>query len=200
MNIAKALKNYFLMTKPKTFNHFLDRSLAHVKRFNNQPQHFPESVAEHSFYVAYFTSILSSFLKKAGETIDETKAIKLALLHDMEEAISGDILNPFKHYNEEVLSAIRKVSKETVGLMFEDLPKDLSAELTALWNEDLERQSKESQVVKAADRISLIAKCYEETKAGNEFFTPIYEREFDKLYKLEYTWWQKIKDDILTTR
>src|SRR3989344_3599901 len=99
-----------------TFNHFLNRSLAHVKRFNSQPQHFPESVAEHTFYVAYFTIILSSFLKRAGEPVDETKAIKLALLHDMEEAISGDILNPFKHYNDEVLSAIRKVNKETIGL------------------------------------------------------------------------------------
>ena len=180
-----------------TFNHFLNRSLAHVKRFNSQPQHFPESVAEHTFYVAYFTIILSSFLKRAGEPVDETKAIKLALLHDMEEAISGDILNPFKHYNDEVLSAIRKVNKETIGLMFEDLPKDLGAELIEIWNEDLERETKESQIIKVADRLSLIAKCYEEIKAGNGFFEPIYERELGKLYKLELSWWQKIKDDIL---
>lgn len=179
------------------FQHFLDRSLAHVKRFNNRPQHFPESVAEHSFYVIYFTSIISRLLKKVGEEIDEAKTIKMAILHDMEETISGDILNPFKHYNEEIVSIIRKVNQETIALAFENLPEDLKAEFIELWKEESKKETKEAQVVKLADKISLIAKCYEEMKAGNEFFKPIYERELAKLYEIEFPWWQKIKKEIL---
>ncbi len=181
----------------KVFEHFLDRSLAHVVRFNGKPQQFPESVAEHSFYVAYFTSILLYFLKECAEDIDEIKVLKIALIHDMEEAFSGDILTPFKHYNEEIAEAIRKVNRNTIPLMFEDLPKDLSSEFIKLWTEDAEQSSREAQVVKLADKLSLISKCYEETKAGNDYFKPIYDKELEKLKNLEHPWWQKIKKDIL---
>src|SRR3989338_9852322 len=125
------------------FQHFMDRALAHVKRFNNRPQHFPESVAEHSFYVIYFTTILLYFLKNSGEEIDEAKTIKMAVLHDMEETVSGDILNPFKHYNEEIVSTIRKVNQETIALVFENLPEDLSAEFVELWKEESKKETKE---------------------------------------------------------
>jgi len=181
----------------KIFEHFLDRSLAHVVRFNGKPQQFTESVAEHSFYVAYFTTILLYFLRKAGEPIDEAKALKIAVVHDMEEAFSGDILTPFKHYNEEILKAIRKVNRDTIPMMFEDLPQELGTEMVNLWLEDAEQSSKEAQVVKLADKLSLISKCYEETKVGNDYFKPIYDRELDKLENIKYAWWQKIKKNIL---
>jgi len=181
----------------KIFEHFLDRSLAHVVRFNGKPQQFPESVAEHSFYVTYFTTILLHFLKKAGEPVDEAKALKIALVHDMEEAFSGDILTPFKHYNEEILGAIRKVNRDMIPMAFENLPQELGKEMISLWLEDAEQSSKEGQVVKLADKISLISKCYEETKVGNDYFKPIYERELDKLKNISHPWWQKIKENIL---
>ncbi|MBI1838948.1 MAG: HD domain-containing protein [Candidatus Colwellbacteria bacterium] len=181
----------------KAFEHFLDRSLAHVIRFNGQPQQFSESVAEHSFYVAYFTSVIVYFLKKCGEDIDEAKALKIALVHDMEEAISGDILTPFKHYNNEILEAIRKVNRDTIPLVFEDLPNDLKMQFISFWNEDTEQVTKEAQVVKLADKISLICKCYEEVKVGNEFFKPIYEKELEKIKTLDYPWWNKIREQIL---
>lgn len=181
----------------KVFEHFLNRSLAHVVRFNSQPQQFPESVAEHTFFVAYFASILLYFLKKENETIDEIKVLKMALVHDMEEIFSGDILTPFKHFNQEILTAIQNVSRQTIPMVFEDLPSDLSSEFVALWNEESKQESKEAQVVKLADKISLMAKCYEEMKIGNNFFRPIYEREMEKLKALNQPWWLKIKKDIL---
>ncbi len=181
----------------RIFEYFLDRSLAHVVRFNGKPQHFTESVAEHSFYVAYFTSILLHFLKNAEEEINEVKALKIALVHDMEEAFSGDILTPFKHYNEEITEAIHKVNRNAIPIMFEDLPKDLSMELIKLWTENAEQNSKEAEVVQLADKLSLISKCYEEIKVGNDYFKPIYERELEKLKNLKHPWWQKIKEDIL---
>ena len=175
----------------------MDRSLAHVVRFNGKPQQFPESVAEHSFYVAYFTTILLHLLKEAGESVDEAKTLKIALIHDMEETFSGDILTPFKHYNDEILEAVRKVNKEMIPMVFENLPEELASDFIKLWTEDTEQSSKEAQVVKLADKLSLISKCYEETKAGNDYFKPIYERELEKLKNLEFPWWQKIKSKII---
>ncbi|MBI2592818.1 MAG: HD domain-containing protein [Candidatus Colwellbacteria bacterium] len=179
------------------FKHFLDRSLSHVIRFSSHEQHFRESVAEHSFYVTYFVAVICHLLKKAGETIDEAKAIKIALVHDMEEAFTGDIVSPFKHYSEELLSAIRKVNQEVIQEVFEDLPGDLSSDFISLWQEDLEQKTREAQVVKLADKISVVAKAYEEVKAGNEFFKPVYEKHFKELQELDHPWWQKIKGEIL---
>ena len=181
----------------KIFEHLLDRSLAHVVRFNSSPQHFPESVAEHSFFTTYFTVLILFFLKEAGEVVDEAKAMKIALVHDMEEAMSGDILTPFKHYNNEILEAIRKVNRDTIPLVFKNLPDNLSKELISLWLEDAEQSSKEGQIVKLADKISLISKCYEEVKVGNEFFKEIYDSQLIKLREVEYPWWLKIKERIL---
>lgn len=184
--------------KPKHFfEHFLDRSLAHVVRFSGNPQHFHETVGEHSFYVAYFTTILCYFLREAGVKVDEARAMKIALVHDMEESFSGDIRGPFKHRSKEVLDAIRKAGREIIPLVFEDLPKDLSREFIALWKEDTEQKTMEAKVVKVADELSLIAKCHEEAKVGNEFFRPIYERHLEKLRDLDHLWWEKIKGKVL---
>jgi len=180
------------------FDHLLERNLAHVKRFNNRPQHFPESVAEHSFYVAHFTQILCWLLEKEKITVDTKKAIQMALLHDQEEGFSGDILNPFKHFNEKVAAAIREVNNETIEMMFEDLPDRLKKDFINLWNEEQRRKSLESQIVKVADGLSLISKCFEEMEAGNSYFEEIYKRELKNLKQLDYPWWQKIRNSVLS--
>jgi len=181
----------------KIFDHLLNRNLAHVTRFNNRPQHFPESVAEHSFYVSYFTLLLTKLLEKQKVKIDGKKALQIAIIHDAEEGFSGDILNPFKHYNEKVYQAIKEVNREMVGETFIDLPTDLSSELVELWHEETNTKTLEAQVVKVADKLSLLSKCFEEIKAGNNYFEEIYKHQLSSLKKLDYPWWQKIRDEVL---
>lgn len=181
----------------QVFSHLLNRSLAHVKRFNNRPQHFPESVAEHSFYVAYFTQILCWLLEEEKTKVDSEKALQMALIHDQEEGFSGDILTPFKHFNDKVASAIREVNNETIEMMFEDLPEKMKTDFIALWKEEQARASIESQVVKVADGLSLITKCFEEMEAGNSYFQEIYKRVLTELKNLDYPWWNKVRGQVL---
>ena len=182
----------------KIFDHLLNRSLAHVTRFNNRPQHFEESVAEHSFYVAYMTQIICWLITERKVKVDIKKAIQMALIHDQEEGFSGDILNPFKHYNKKVSEAIKEVNKETINMMFEDLPREMSKDFVRLWHEESERDSVEAQVVKVADTLSLISKCYEEMETGNNYFSSIYKKEIKNLRNLSHPWWKKIKDQVLS--
>jgi 5'-deoxynucleotidase len=184
---------------PKFFDHFLNRNLAHVVRFNNRPQLFPESVAEHSYYVAYFTMLLTSVMKKNKISVDAQKAVQMAMIHDAEEGFSGDILNPFKHYNDKVFAAIREVNREMIAEMFVDLPKALSTEIVDLWKEENAATSVEAQVVKIADKLSLLSKCHEEIQTGNNYFKDIYSRELKELKTLKWPWWAKIRPQILTS-
>lgn len=135
--------------------------------------------------------------QKEKVNIDTHKAVTMALIHDSEEGFSGDILNPFKHFNEKIASAIREVNEETVGLMFEELPANLSKDLIDLWHEEQRRDSIESQVVKLSDSLSLISKCFEEIEAGNSNFHEIYRKEIKKISGQKYPWWKKIRDDVL---
>ncbi len=181
----------------KFFQHLLNRNLAQVVRFNNRPQHFPESVAEHSYYVAYFGLLLCKLLDKKNIRVDSTKVMQMALIHDSEEGLTGDILNPFKHHNDKVFSAIREVNKEMIKEVFSDLPKDLATDLEDLWKEENAQTSLESQVVKISDRLSLLSKCNEEIEAGNDYFKDIYSRELKELKKLDWVWWVKVRKEVL---
>lgn len=183
---------------PKIFDHLLNRNLAHVTRFNNRPQHFEESVAEHSFYVAHITQVICWLLTEKKVKIDSNKAIQMALIHDQEEGFSGDILNPFKHFNPKVESAIKEVNKETIQMMFENLPGKMSKDFVKLWQQESARDSIEAQVVKVADTLSLISKCFEEMEAGNSYFAQIYKKELKNLRTLSYPWWKKIRGQVLS--
>ena len=179
------------------FSHILNRGLAHVMRFSSTPQHFPESVAEHSFYTAYYVSLLCDLLVKVDIQINREKAITMALIHDTEEMFSGDILNPFKHYSNEVKEAIQRVNEEVIPQMYEGLPDDMKEKYIGLWNEESQGESTEAQLVKIADRLSLLSKCAEEVKVGNGFFKKIYESQLQFLLDFDVAWWKKIKDQVL---
>ncbi len=178
------------------FKHITDRSLAHVVRFNSRPQHFQESVAEHSFYTAYIASILCDLLEQERIKIDREKVLMMALVHDSEEMFSGDILSPFKHHSPQVKNAIKTVNQELIKEVFEDLPKNIQEKYVTLWNEESRQESIEAQVVKVSDRISLIGKCAEEITAGNDFFKEIYDTELSALKDDTKEWWQKIKTHV----
>lgn len=181
----------------KFFDHILNRNLAQVVRFNNRPQHFPESVAEHSYYVAYFGLLLCKLLDEKKISVDSTKVMQMSLIHDSEEGLTGDILNPFKHHNDKVFQAIREVNKEMIKEVFSDLPANLAKDLEELWKEENAHTSLEAQVVKISDRLSLLSKCFEEIEAGNDYFKEIYTRELKELKKLDWDWWAKIRGQVL---
>jgi putative hydrolase of HD superfamily len=194
----RKIKDYTVSTMAKIYDHILNRVLAHVTRFNNRPQHFQESVAEHTYYVAYFSLILCNLLEKKKIKADTKKVLQMALVHDAEEEFSGDILNPFKHFNEKVSKAIRDVNKQMIGEMFVNLPKDLKSELVKLWNEENASKTIEAQIVKVADKLSLLSKCFEEIQAGNGYFSEIYKWQLTNLKKLDHPWWKKIRVDVLS--
>ncbi|MCA9616147.1 MAG: HD domain-containing protein, partial [Myxococcales bacterium] len=56
----------------------------------------PETLASHSFGVAWVTALLVDALRAEGETVDGEKALRMALVHDAPEAKTGDVPMPQK--------------------------------------------------------------------------------------------------------
>lgn len=80
--------------------------LRYVIRFSTCYRAHDESVAEHCFYVAFFCAQIIDWVHLHCPRLDVNEALVLrrALMHDLEEARSGDFPRPFKHSSAELKS------------------------------------------------------------------------------------------------
>ncbi|MCU0679832.1 MAG: HD domain-containing protein [Planctomycetes bacterium] len=121
-----------------------------------------ESSAEHSWRLTLLVMLVSEELKLKINTL---KAIKIALVHDIAEAITGDIdyvqINNGEYTREEKqkleLKAMKKLQKK--------LPPDFGQEIFSLWQEYEEKKTKEAKFVKALDKIETT---FQLTESGYE--------------------------------
>lgn len=123
-----------------------------------------ESVADHSFGVALLTWLL------APDELDRARAIELALIHDLAEAVVGDLtpydrselqhLDPAARVEMLNRRQIRSAERSAAKYAAEDaameemsvsLPLDRRLQLLDLWAELRERMSPEAQFVKEMD-------------------------------------------------
>jgi len=100
--------------------------------------------------------------------VNPEKVALLAIYHDSNETITGDLPTPIKYFNpdiQESYRALEDISKEKLlSLLPEPLKEDYRNVLF------FDENSPEGKLVKAADRICAFIKCIEELKAGNGEF------------------------------
>ena len=105
----------------------------------------PESVADHSFSAAIMAMVFSD-LKK----LDTEKMLKMALLHDLSESITGDF-TPGEISKENKKEIENKTMKEILA----KLPVGISNEYEKIWNEFQNGTSKESALMHEIDRLEM---------------------------------------------
>ena len=84
--------------------------------------------------------------------IDSLKLLKLCVLHDLGEAIHGDIPAP------EQLPGTSKVAEERADFLqvVQALPAELKHEFVALWDDYTHGRSQEARIAKALDKIETL--------------------------------------------
>lgn len=108
----------------------------------------PESTAEHSWRLA----LMVLLLEKELTGIDFPKLLKLCLIHDLGEAISGDVPAP-----EQVPGDDRQArERQDFCTLCAALPQDLAKELLCLWDEYAEATTAEARFAKAFDKLETI--------------------------------------------
>ncbi len=163
---------------------FLSR-MKYINRWGLMRNTFTENVQEHSLQVAMIAHGLAVIRNTYfnGEINPERVAI-LAMFHDCNEIITGDMPTPIKYYNPQISKIykdIEDISKEKIISM---LPEEMADEYYSLFfknPEDVECW----KLVKAADRISAYIKCIEEVKAGNTEFKKASESILDTIMEIE---------------
>lgn len=120
----------------------------------------PESVAGHSFLVA-----IRTMFEAERRGLDTLKATKMALIHDLPEAIGGDIpphqLLPVEQRKEALNRWIpppaealkEKTAKEEAALktIIRRLPSEIRVEISSLWHEYNTGVTEEAKLVKRMD-------------------------------------------------
>jgi putative hydrolase of HD superfamily len=133
-----------------------------------------ESVAEHTWRLC----LMALALHPSFSEVDFTRLIKICIIHDLGEAISGDVPAPEQ--------ARRSVSKTTderrdLVLLLTPLPDRLREEITSLWDEYVAARSAEARLAKALDKLETIL---QHTQGENP---ADFDYRFNLTYGREYT-------------
>lgn len=108
----------------------------------------PESVAEHTWRVC----LMALLLRDSYPGIDFVRLLSLCVVHDLGEAIGGDIPAP-----EQVGSPGKSTrERQDLLLLLQPLPEPSRQQITALWDEYERAATPEARLAKALDKLETI--------------------------------------------
>jgi putative hydrolase of HD superfamily len=107
-----------------------------------------ENTAEHSWHLGIAAMIMVPF---ATETVDVSRAVCMALVHDIVEIDAGDT---FAYDQTEVAATKRAREVEAADRLFGLLPTDMGRYFRELWDEYEAGDTPEARYVMAVDRMA----------------------------------------------
>lgn len=134
----------------------------------------PESVAEHTWRLC----LMALVLHPSFPGVDFARLVKICIVHDLGEAIGGDVPAP-----EQVARGGSKSADERRDLLelLAPLAPALRDEITALWDEYEAAASPEARLAKALDKLETIL---QHTQGRNP---PDFDYRFNLGYGRQYT-------------
>ncbi len=105
----------------------------------------PESVADHSYCTAVMAMVLSD-----SKSLNTEKVIKMALLHDLAESITGDFTPDDISKNDKTV-----FENEAMLEILSKLPDNLAKEYNSIWKEYSEDVTKESILLHDVDKLEM---------------------------------------------
>ena len=153
----------------------------------------PESVAEHSFRVGVLAMVLAD---QIGNNLDKNKLIKMALLHDLAESITGDtVIDRWDVIDIKKRDEREIIEEKGIKKIFASI--DQKDEYVAIFHEMISRITPEAKIFSQLDKLEMaLQACEYERDQGvdlEEFFVTA------SLY-LKEPFLKKIFDDIVKSR
>ena len=124
----------------------------------------PESVADHSWRMAVICLALDNM-----NDLDTGKMIRMALIHDLAEALTGDITPGDGITREKKL----EMERTAMGSILQDV--DDWGELMSLWEEYNAGETREARAVGAVDRLEMALQAVEYDRSGTRGLEEFYE-------------------------
>ena len=150
------------------FYAYMDR-MKYIKRWQLMRSTRDENIMEHSQEVSLIAHALVTIHNDIfGGNADVLKTVLYAMYHETAEVMTGDLPTPIKYYNKHIHGAYKELERSACEKMVQMLPEEMQSSLSPYLLAD--EESKEYQLVKAADKLSAYIKCLEELRSGNNEF------------------------------
>lgn len=155
---------------------------AHISRYSSIPVLHKESVAEHSYYVALYSALLAADI---GLSVTERyEAMQMAIVHDIEECLTGDFLRSFKKSSPELDSEIHRAASICADKVFKEIGE------TSIGHQEWKEAkglSMPGRVVRFADFLSVVSYLCKEAALGNRYARVMMSTELMEYLKLFHT-------------
>ena len=158
-----------------------------IKRWSLMKSVSDENIAEHSAQVAQIAHALALIKNRMfGGELDADRIASAALYHETSEVLTGDLPTPIKYYNPDIRRSYKEIEKVANDKLISMLPAELRGDYRELI--EIDPESYEHRLIKAADKISAYVKCIEEMRSGNKEFAKAektLKKEVESYYELE---------------
>jgi len=156
-NIEKLLEFFRIVT-----------NLNNVFRYSEYPDlKNTQNTASHSWRLTLMTFTVAKELKL---DIDVEKAIKIAIVHDIAESITGDIDHSKIYTNQISEDEKNRNEKNAIIQIKKNLSKELADEIEGLWLDYEYKRNEEAKFVSALDKIEALLYILE--KSGKDINLP----------------------------
>lgn len=154
------------------------RVLANIDRCNQSSKIKVYNVAEHCYFSVFFGMVLCDLINRQTtppeKRLNVEEVLRRLIIHDVEEAITGDILYPLHNNYPELGRILDDVRNDVVeNQVFEELPKDLKEFYIRLWKSTKD-DTPEGHFVKVIDKFELLMFAIHEMEIGNAGFREIF--------------------------
>ncbi len=180
----------------KLLEGFLDYTterLTSITRYSTKKAIIRQSVMEHSGATTLIAMVFSDYLNSIGVKNDTEKVLRMAIMHDADEVVSGDIPHDAKYQQGVLSDNLRKALGELTDYNIETMLKMLDNKLMEkqyknLFNEEKGKKTIEAKIVKLADTAEAMIYCKQEERIGNKALadvskrtTPIFHSMLDQI-------------------
>lgn len=168
--------------------HGMLANLRHVRRYTGCFLHHEENVAEHSWFVSVFALAIAVDCIKRGYEVQLEAVLPRAILHDVEEGVTGDFPRPFKYSNAALKQHLDEAAERGAIRMLNSVAPhngEVLDELMHYWSSAKEKNNN-GWIVSFADLLAFLELVLREVRAGNrailEYTTEVkaYLESFEK--------------------
>ena len=162
----------------------LDRARS-IRRYSRDYVVRDENVLEHTGWVALWSFLLAKDLEEVcGVAIDYEKLLTYAIIHDIDEVVTGDVPRMTKYYNPRISKAMKEVAESAVS--------DIAIEygipnLSDQWRSSKNFSQIEGVIVSIADMAAVVYMSWSELgNLGNENFKRVSDELIGNLNGLRF--------------
>lgn len=120
----------------------------------------PESIADHSYRAAMLAMCLGDLME-----VDSERLIRMLLLHDIQEAITGDY--DYRAKKKIGITEVKRQEANAIRQILSLLPKKLQRNYLSIWKDFENQNTQEAILANDIDKLEMIMQALEYEKKGH---------------------------------